>query len=58
MGNDASFSEEMGNELANSFVLGQHFHLPKAGHLLIAEDHQVVNRAIADFIDRINFITI
>ncbi|MGF1591415.1 MAG: alpha/beta fold hydrolase [Pleurocapsa sp.] len=53
-GKDPSFTKEMGDELANSFTLGQHFHLPTAGHLLIAEDHQTVNQAIADFIDNIN----
>lgn len=53
-GKDPSFTKEMGDELANSFQLGQHFHLPEAGHLLIAEYPDRVNGAIADFIDNIN----
>ena len=53
-GKDPSFTKEMGEELANSFPLGQHFHLPEAGHLLIAEYPDRVNLAIAEFIARIN----
>ena len=52
-GKDPSFTKEMGDELANSFQLGQHFHLPEAGHLLIAEYPDRVNGAIADFINNI-----
>lgn len=52
-GQDPSFTQEMGDELANSFPLGQHFHLPAAGHLLIAEYPQIVNQAIADFINNL-----
>ena len=50
-GKDPSFTKEMGDELANSFQLGQHLHLPEAGHLLIAEYPQIVDWAIADFIE-------
>jgi pimeloyl-ACP methyl ester carboxylesterase len=57
-GQDPSFTREMGDELANSFQLGQHFgqhfHLPDAGHLLIAEYPEMVNTAIADFIYHLN----
>lgn len=49
-GKDPSFTQEMGAELANNFPLGQHLHLPEAGHLLIAEYPDVVNKAIAHFI--------
>ena len=49
-GKDPSFTREMGEELANSFPLGQHLHLPEAGHLLIAEYPDLVNQAIANFI--------
>ena len=52
-GQDPSFTKEMGEELANHFPLGKHLHLPDAGHLLIAEYPQVVNEAIALFIDKI-----
>ncbi|MCC0176554.1 alpha/beta hydrolase [Waterburya agarophytonicola K14] len=48
-GNDPSFTQQMGKELAHSFPLGKHLHLPTAGHLLIAEYDDEVNRAIADF---------
>ena len=51
-GQDPSFTYQMGEELANSLPLGQHLHLPEAGHLLIAEYPDLVNGAIADFIDR------
>ena len=50
-GKDPVFTKEMGEELAKSFPLGQHLHLPDAGHLLIAEYPDVVNSAIAEFID-------
>ena len=53
-GKDPSFTKEMGDELANSFPLGQHFHLADAGHLLIAEYPDLVNQAIADFIAGLN----
>ena len=53
-GNDPSFTHQMGEELAHSFPLGKHLHLPEAGHLLIAEYHDEVNRAIADFINLIS----
>ena len=53
-GKDPSFTKEMGDELANSFQLGQHFHLPEAGHLLIAEYPDRINQAIANFIYKID----
>lgn len=52
-GNDPMFTESMGEELAAKFDLGEHLHLPEAGHLLIAEYPQIVNNAIADFIEKI-----
>ena len=52
-GNDPMFTEAMGADLAARFDFGQHLHLPTAGHLLIAEYHEIVNKAIADFIDKI-----
>ena len=53
-GNDPSFTQQMGAELANSFPLGKHLHLPEAGHLLIAEYPDLVNKAIADFISTVS----
>ena len=52
-GLDPMFTEEMGVELARSFQYGQHFHLPKAGHLLIAEYPEQVNQKILEFITAI-----
>ena len=52
-GQDPSFSEQMGEELSQSFPLGQHLHLPAAGHLLIAEYPDAVNNAIAEFIQNL-----
>ena len=49
-GRDPMFTEEMGATLANSFQHGQHFHLPKAGHLLLAEYPERVNQTISDFL--------
>jgi pimeloyl-ACP methyl ester carboxylesterase len=49
-GEDPSFSKAMGDELTSCFQRGQHFHLPKAGHLVIAERAGEVNEAIADWI--------
>ncbi len=53
-GKDPSFTYQMGENLAQSFPLGQHLHLPEAGHLLIAEYPDVVNKAIANFVDGIS----
>lgn len=53
-GRDPSFTQQMGEDLANSFHFGQHFHLPSAGHLSIAEYPQIVNNIISNFIDKIN----
>ncbi|GAB4545884.1 MAG: hypothetical protein Tsb0014_40230 [Pleurocapsa sp.] len=52
-GQDPSFTQKMGEELTSSFPLGEHLHLPNAGHLLIAEYPQVVNEAISRLIARI-----
>ena len=49
-GQDPMFTKEMAAELANSFKYGQHFHLPEAGHLLLAEYPEQVNQKIAGFI--------
>lgn len=53
-GRDPSFTQQMGEDLANSFHFGQHFHLPSAGHLSIAEYPQIVNSTISNFVDRID----
>ena len=52
-GNDSMFTEEMGAELAAKFDYGQHLHLPEAGHLLIAEYPEITNKAIADWLEKI-----
>lgn len=48
--NDPTFTKAMGDELANSFTNATHLHLPEAGHLLLAEYPDLVNRLIADFV--------
>ena len=53
-GQDPSFTQEMGQELTNRFLLAEHLHLPDAGHLLIAEYPQVVNEALAEFSERLS----
>lgn len=50
-GQDSMFTEAMGSTLAAHFPQGQHLHLPDAGHLLMAEYPEIVNRAIADWVD-------
>ncbi|MGC1244698.1 MAG: alpha/beta hydrolase [Spirulinaceae cyanobacterium] len=49
-GKDPMFTETMGEQLAAIFPLGQHLHLPEAGHLLIGEYPDQVNDAIADLL--------
>lgn len=52
-GKDPSFTYKMGEELAACFPNGEHLHLPDAGHLVMAEYQDVVNCAIAEFIELI-----
>lgn len=56
-GQDSMFSKEMGEDLAAVFPNAQHLHLPKAGHLMIAEYPDEVNGAIAHFIGKISHPT-
>jgi len=49
-GRDPMFSQAMGEALAARFERGHHRHLPGAGHLLMVEQADVVNAAIADWI--------
>lgn len=53
-GQDPMFSREMGEALAAVFPKGEHLHLPEAGHLMIAEYPEVVNEAIARFINKLS----
>lgn len=50
-GKDPTFTYKMGEELAACFPKGEHLHLPNAGHLVMAEYRDVVNCAIAKFIE-------
>lgn len=50
-GRDPVFSRAMGDTLAAQFTNGRHHHLSAAGHLVMAEEPQEVNRAISDWID-------
>ncbi|MGB3572949.1 MAG: alpha/beta hydrolase, partial [Phormidesmis sp.] len=52
-GQDSMFSQEMGEALAAVFPHGEHLRLPEAGHLMIAEYPEIVNSAIADFVEKI-----
>lgn len=52
-GADPTFTQEMGVELAARFDLGEHLHIPEAGHLLIAEYPDLVNNAIAELLKKI-----
>ncbi len=49
-GRDPMFSFAMGEALAARFERGHHRHLPAAGHLLMVEEADGVNRAIADWV--------
>lgn len=49
-GQDTTFTYQMGENLANHFHHSQHLHMPHAGHLVIAEFPEIVNRAIAEWI--------
>lgn len=49
-GQDPSFTEAMGDRLAERFRQAEHLHLPEAGHVLMAEFPEQVNSAIANFI--------
>lgn len=50
-GQDPMFTYEMGSELTECFPQGKHLHLPEAGHLIMAEYPEVVNRAIATLLE-------
>ncbi len=51
-GQDPSFTDEMGQALADHFHHSQHLHLPEAGHLVIAEFPEQVNQAIANWMSQ------
>lgn len=43
----------MGVELKTRFDLGEHLHLPEAGHLLIAGYPGIINNAIAKLLEKL-----
>lgn len=49
-GRDATFSEEMGQQLASRFLQSRHLHFPEAGHIVMAEYPHEVNAAIFEWI--------
>ncbi|KEF40777.1 MAG: alpha/beta hydrolase [Cyanobium sp. CACIAM 14] len=49
-GRDPMFTLAMGEALAGRFDQGRHLHLSQCGHLLMAEEPETVNRAIAAWI--------
>jgi pimeloyl-ACP methyl ester carboxylesterase len=50
---DPTFTYEMGEALTAEFHHSQHLHLPQAGHILMAEFPEIINRAIADWVDQL-----
>ncbi|CCI04782.1 alpha/beta fold hydrolase [Microcystis aeruginosa] len=48
-GEDPTFNKNMGDNLTDYFPQGNHFHLERAGHLLIAEYADIVNQVIANW---------
>ncbi len=53
-GRDPMFSQAMGQALTQNFSKGEHLHLEKAGHLMIAEYPDFVNAAILEWIEKIS----
>jgi len=51
-GKDPMFTARMGDELVNHFSNGTHLHVPQAGHLVMAECPEVVNSALANWLER------
>jgi pimeloyl-ACP methyl ester carboxylesterase len=51
-GQDPTFTYGMGEALASHFHHGEHLHLPNAGHVLMAEYPEMVNQAIASWIQK------
>lgn len=51
-GKDPMFTARMGDELASHFGRGTHLHVPNAGHLVMAECPEVVNSAIASWLNQ------
>lgn len=51
-GKDPMFSARMGDELVSHFGNGTHLHVPNAGHLVMAECPEVVNSAIANWLNQ------
>lgn len=49
-GRDATFSYDMGAQLAAHFNQGQHLYFPEAGHIVMAEYPENVNEAIAHWV--------
>lgn len=49
-GQDPMFTQAMGETLAKSFQNGRHHHFRSRGHLLMAEEPETVNQAIAEWI--------
>lgn len=51
-GKDPMFTAKMGDELAAHFDNGTHLHLADAGHLVLAELPELVNLAIAEWLNK------
>ncbi len=48
-GKDPMFTYAMGESLMQHFSKGRHLHLPNAGHLVMAEQPETINKAMAQF---------
>jgi pimeloyl-ACP methyl ester carboxylesterase len=51
-GKDPMFTNQMGEELASHFVNGTHLHFADGGHLVMAECADLVNQAIANWLQK------
>lgn len=49
-GQDPTFTNAMGADLAAYFPQGKHLHIKQAGHLVMAEYPETINSAIARFL--------
>jgi pimeloyl-ACP methyl ester carboxylesterase len=53
-GQDVTFSFEMGEALKSHFTPSDHLHLPEAGHVVMAEYPEIVNQAIATWLNSLS----
>ncbi|MFM7425732.1 MAG: alpha/beta fold hydrolase, partial [Elainella sp.] len=49
-GRDITFTDSMAAELASHFRPSQRLHIPEAGHVVMAEYPELVNRTLANWL--------